>query len=148
MSLCLSGRFAARAGVAMTHLMSFVTDRFDPAKERPNDINPIAGEAVLLWLRERLPARGYDTTMPAMEDWGWYVDSENRTASYMIGAGGDPETGPDIVWMIQISKHRSLADRLFRRNRLESTDELSEAVERLLRGEPDFRDLSVERDER
>ena len=132
----------------MTHLFSFVTDRFDPAKERPNDINPIAGEAVLHWLRARLLALGYATTMPAMEDWGWYVDSESRTASYMIGSNGDPETGPDIVWMIQIDKHRSLADRLFGRNRLESTDELSEAVERLLRGEADFRDLSVERDER
>jgi len=38
----------------MVHLITFVTDRFDPARETPNDINPIAGQAVLLWLRERL----------------------------------------------------------------------------------------------
>src|SRR4029453_11686581 len=28
----------------MVHLISFVTDRFDPAKETPNDINPIPGK--------------------------------------------------------------------------------------------------------
>ncbi len=48
--------------------------------------------------------------------------------------------------MIQIHKHRSLKDKLFGRNRLSSTDGLSEAVERLVRGEKDFRDVTVEKE--
>ena len=35
---------------------------------------------------------------------------------------------------------------MFGRNRLSSTDGLSEAVERLVRGEKDFRDLSVDKE--
>lgn len=130
----------------MVHLITFVTGRFDPAKETPNDINPIAGQAVLLWLRERLQSLGYDTTLPAMEDWGWYAGSDNGTSSYLVGASGDPESGPDVHWFIQIHKHRSLKDRMFGRNRLNSADRLSEAVERLVRGEKDFRDVSVEKE--
>jgi len=99
----------------MVHLISFVTDRFDPAKESPNDINPIPAEALLLWLRERLQALGYNTTRPETEDWGWYVYSERGASSYLVGASGDPESGSDIHWMIQIHKERSLRDKMFGR---------------------------------
>jgi hypothetical protein len=130
----------------MAHLISFVTDRFDPAKETPNDINPIAGEALLLWLRERLQPLGYTTTLPETEDWGWYVYTDSGASRYLVGASGDPETGPDTHWFIQIHKQRSLRDKMFGRNRLSSTDELSEAVERLVRGEKDFRDVSADKE--
>jgi hypothetical protein len=130
----------------MAHLITFVTGRFDPAKETPNDINPIAGEALLLWLGERLQALGYNTTLPRTEDWGWYVYSDSGKSSYLVGASGDPEQGPDIHWFTQIHKQRSLRDRLFGRNKLGPNDALSEAVERLVRGEKDFRDVSVEKE--
>lgn len=135
----------ANAGSDMAHLISFVTDRFDPAKESPNDINPIPGEALLLWLRKRLQALGYDTTLPRTEDWGWYVHSDSGISRYLVGASGDPESGPDIHWMIQIDNERSLGDKIFGRNRLSATDGLSDAVERLVRGEGDFRNVSVEK---
>jgi hypothetical protein len=131
----------------MVHLISFVTDRFEPAKESPNDINPIPGEALLLWLRERLQALGYNTTRPETEDWGWYVYSERGASSYLVGASGDPESGSDIHWMIQIHKERSLRDKMFGRNKLASNDELSEAVEWLVRGEKDFRNPSLKKEE-
>ena len=37
----------------MAHIISFTTDRFDVSGERPNPINPIAGQSVLLWLAGR-----------------------------------------------------------------------------------------------
>ena len=37
----------------MAHVIRFRTDKFDVSKERPNPINPIPGESLLLWLRER-----------------------------------------------------------------------------------------------
>jgi len=100
---------------------------------------------LLLWLRERLQALGYNTTRPETEDWGWYVYSERGASSYLVGASGDPESGSDIHWMIQIHKERSLRDKMFGRNKLASNDELSEAVEWLVRGEKDFRNPSVKK---
>src|SRR5688572_24242826 len=128
----------------MVHLISFVTDRFDPEKETPNVNNQIPGEALLLWLRERLEALGYNTTRPESEDWGWYVYSERGASRYLVGASGEPESGSDVDWTIQIHKERSLRDKLFGRNKLAPSDELSEAVERLVRGEKDFRNPRVE----
>ena len=57
----------------MTHLISFSSTRFDVTKETPNPINPLAGESLLLWLREKLSGGMYEVTAPAPEDWGWYV---------------------------------------------------------------------------
>ena len=131
----------------MAHLICFVTDRFDPAKETPNDSNPIPGEALLLWLRERLQASGYNTTRPEPEDWGWYAYSERGASRYLMGASGDPASGADIHWIIRIHKERSLRDKIFGRNKLASSDGLSEAVERLVRGEKDFRNPRVEKKE-
>jgi hypothetical protein len=130
----------------MAHLISFVTDRFDPAKETPNPINPIPGEAMLLWLRDRLQPLSYDVTLPGAEDWGWYVHADRDGSRYLVGASGDAEIGGGLCWIIQIHKVRSLRDKVFARNRLVSNDGLSEVVERLARGETDFRNVSVEKE--
>ncbi len=66
--------------------------------------------------------------------------------SYMLGAGGEPESDKDFHWIIAINERRSLRDRLFRRNKMLAEDELSATVERLLRAQGDFRITAVERD--
>jgi hypothetical protein len=38
----------------MTVVVRFNTKMFDVSRERPNPINPIAGESLLRWLRDRL----------------------------------------------------------------------------------------------
>jgi hypothetical protein len=38
----------------MAHLITFSSTRFDGEAETPNPINPIAGEGVLQWLRDKL----------------------------------------------------------------------------------------------
>ena len=73
----------------MAHVISFHSTRFDVASEPPNPINPIFGESVLRWLREKLDALGYETNEPAPEDWGWYVDVKGAGASYFVGASGE-----------------------------------------------------------
>ena len=74
----------------MAHLITFVSGKFDISTETPNDINPIAGEGVLNWIRERLAGSLYSSTAPSTEDWGWYVDVRGEGASYMVGASGEP----------------------------------------------------------
>ena len=65
----------------MVHLITFVTDRFDPAKQTLNDINPIAGQAVLLWLGERLqlPESGPDV------DWFIQIHKHRSLKDWMFG---------------------------------------------------------------
>jgi hypothetical protein len=50
----------------------FSTDRFDAVPEQENPHNPIRGEALLLWLRERL-APDLDLAPRDPDDWGWYA---------------------------------------------------------------------------
>jgi hypothetical protein len=131
----------------MAHLISFSSSKFDYTRETPNDINPIYGESVLKWLSEKLAGTGYEATDPATEDWGWYVYVEGHGAKYMVGASGDPDRpAPDMDWIIQIHKNRTLKEKLTGANKLTTSDGFVAMLEKMVRGEPDFRDVSVEAD--
>jgi hypothetical protein len=130
----------------MSHVFSFRTVRFDVSRETPNPINPIAGESVLLWLRQELLKAGYKTTQPDTEDWGWYIDVEGACASYLIGASADVgETPPDVDWTLQIEKLRSTKDKLLGRNKMAPDDQLAALVEMILRADSAIEHLSVDR---
>jgi hypothetical protein len=53
-------------------VLRFTTKLFDVTKERPNDINPIYGESLLLWLADKLKGQ-VAVPEPQTEDWGWYA---------------------------------------------------------------------------
>ena len=128
----------------MAHLITFSTDRFDVSAETPNPINPIAGEGLLKWIREKLAGTLYTATEPEAEDWGWYMDVGGGGSSYLVGASGEPEPpATTIDWTIQVHKHRSLRDRLTGKNKTASDDPFLVLLESFLRGESDFRDISV-----
>ena len=130
----------------MAHLVTFTTTRFDPASEPANPINPIAGHAVLAWLRDGLVRAGYRTGEPDTEDWGWYMDVADGAGSYLVGASGDGEAdGSAIEWVVQIHRHRSLMDRLLGRNPLLSEDPLLACIERIVRAEPSVTNVIVDR---
>ncbi|MBI2840740.1 MAG: hypothetical protein HYX75_20675 [Acidobacteria bacterium] len=131
----------------MAYLITFATDTFDISKEEPNAINPIAGQGLLKWIRGKLEGSGYTTTEPATEDWGWYIDVEGKGSSYLVGASGQPERpAPDMDWIIQIDKNRSLKDKVTGRNKMTGDDPLVALLESLVRNEPSFREINVERD--
>jgi hypothetical protein len=119
----------------VAHVIVFRSARFDPAQERPNPINPIPGESVLRWLRDKLRESRYETTEPEPEDWGWYLDVHGDGASYMVGASGDAgddATAP-VDWTLQIHKHRSMREKITGANKLAADDPLSTLIERLVR---------------
>ncbi|MGJ4926679.1 hypothetical protein ACQR1I_01640 [Bradyrhizobium sp. HKCCYLS2038] len=130
----------------MAHVIYFTTDRFDPATEPPNPINPIPGHSVLAWLCSELQALGYDTTDTGAEDWGWYAYTKSGPMTYMLGASGEPKSGKHFHWIIAITERRSLRDRLFGRNKMLADDELAATVEQLLRAQDDFRIESIEKE--
>jgi hypothetical protein len=131
----------------MPHLVSFRTARFDVRAEQPNPVNPIAGQAVLNWLRAHLANARFTASEPDAEDWGWYIDVQGEGASYLVGASADAESAtPDVEWIIQVHKHRSLKDKLFGQNTLAVDDPLVAVIERLVRAEPQFSEVVVDRD--
>lgn len=131
----------------MAHVISFKTARFDVSKEPPNRINPIAGQSVLVWLRQELLTAGYKSTEPDTEDWGWYVDVEGGGASYLVGASADAGASTlDVEWTLQIHKVRSMKDQLLGRNKMASDDPLSALVESLIRADRRIEQISVDRD--
>jgi hypothetical protein len=131
----------------MAHVITFRSARFDVASEPPNSINPIPGESVLRWLRDQLRGRPYETTDPATEDWGWYIDVRADGASYLVGASGDAgeDAAGQVDWTIQIEKHRTLGEKLRGANKLAADDALCALIERLVRHDAGASDVEVER---
>lgn len=131
----------------MAHVLSFRTARFDVSRETPNQINPIAGQSVLEWLRQELMKAGYTATEPDTEDWGWYIDVEGNGASYLVGASADAEgTESDVDWTVQIEKLRSVKDKLLGRNKMTPDDALSALVEKIVRADATIEELLVDRE--
>lgn len=131
----------------MAHLVSFRTAKFDVRAEDPNPINPIPGQSVLRWLRSELAKAHYTVTEPSTEDWGWYVDVDAEGAHYLVGASGDAESSmPDMEWIVQIHKHRSLKEKIFGQNKMAGDDPLVALIERIVRADPEISEVSVQRD--
>jgi hypothetical protein len=131
----------------MAHLISFKTSRFDVRTETPNPINPIAGQSVLAWLRPQLDEAGYQSTEPDAEDWGWYMDVQGASGSYLVGASAD--AGPDereVEWVVQVHRHRSLTDKMFGRNVMADDDPLVSVIEGIVRADSQLADINVERE--
>ena len=49
-------------------------------------------------------------------------------------------------WIIQIHKNRTLKEKLTGANKLTMSDSFAAMLEKIVRGEPDFRDVRVEAD--
>ena len=131
----------------MAHLISFTTARFDVSSEKPNPINPIGGQSVLLWLREELVRAQYRVTEPDTEDWGWYIEVEGADAFYLVGASTDAaEPTPTVDWVVQVRKNRSVMDKVLGRNKMAADDPLFALIERLVRADNRIERVSVTRD--
>ena len=129
----------------MAQVISFTTGKFDISTEPPNPINPIFGARVLEWIGQRLAGTAYTASQPAAEDWGWYISVEGAGAVYLVGASGQPEREPpDLDWVVQVDKQRSLKDKLTGRNRMTADDPLAVLLETIIRAEPAFTNVDVE----
>ena len=134
----------------MHHLITFVTDKFDPSAEPPNEFNPIPGKSILDWLRTGVLGEGFHTSEVASEDWGWYMIVEAGADQYMIGGtcfndNEEPPKPGKYEWLIQISKERSIADWFLRRNKLEDDDALSALIYSAVNAETTFSEVRFER---
>ena len=129
----------------MAHLFTFRTARFDVREEDPNPINPIPGQGVLRWLRAQLAGGHCTVTEPAAEDWGWYIDVECEGARYQVGASADLDSStPEIEWMVQVDKHRTLKDKVLGQNKMAADDRLVALIGDIVRSVPEFSEVTSE----
>ncbi len=125
-------------------VIRFETMLFDVSKERPNPINPIHGESLLLWLGEKLEGTAM-VPAPETEDWGWYVYLAWKGRTYLVGASASDEADDGSrEWVLQIEKQRSLKERLLGREKMTVADECFATIKGLVESEPGFRRVSVD----
>ena len=127
----------------MAAVIRFTTKAFDVSREHPNTINPIYGESLLLWLGQRLKGH-LNIPRPECEDWGWYTEIEWRGRSYMLGSSAMEEENGEREWVLQIVKHRTLKERLLRREKMGTDDECAQFFQKLLEAESSFSGVSVD----
>ena len=128
----------------MARVIRFMTEKFDVSKERPNPINPIPGESLLVWLRERAQSR-VRLTEPDAEDWGWYSYADWNGRQYLIGASASDDEG-DREWILQVDKRRSMKEKLLGREAMAADDECAAYFQGLLEAEPAFKSVSADTD--
>lgn len=133
----------------MRRLITFSTSQFNPAEEPENEFNQIAGYSVLKWLIEAL-GLSVMSTQPDSEDWGWYIDVEFNGQKYLVGASdflyGDYaniESAP-VEWVVQISKYRTLLEKITGKNKQTPLDTFSQLVESRIRENPQIQSVEVE----
>lgn len=128
----------------------FETNRFNLSDQKPHFINPSCfGEDLAHWLAGQLRRRGAACTAPDQEDWGWYFDANFDNQRYLVGVcGNSGELQADLnhgEWHVMLEKYRTFWQWLTRRNRIDDEDRLALTIQRLLRQEPDFANIHVER---
>jgi len=125
-------------------VIRFTTALFDISKERPNPINPIYGESLLLWLADKLSG-SMSLTSPDTEDWGWYSTLDWNGRRYMVGSSAaDDESDGLREWILQIVKHRSVKERLLGQEMLTTDDGCVRLLLEALRSEPAFLGITLE----
>lgn len=125
----------------MHYAISFTTNKFDLSKEDENPINPIHGQSLILWLRDK--ARGkVEIGEPDTEDWGWYTFIDWNGRSYLLGASAEESDEPEVYWVLQLDKQRTIKEKLLGREKMLENDGCFQYFKSLLESEPDFHDVT------
>ena len=127
----------------MARVIRFSTSKFDVSIERPNPINPIPGESLLVWLRDRASAK-VAVSEPDAEDWGWYSFVEWNGRQYLLGSSASEEEAGEREWILQVEKQRSFKEKLLGRGKMEKEDQCARFFQDLLEQEPSFKGVSVD----
>ncbi len=123
------------------------TDRFNLSVVGADFINDHCyGEDFSNWLVDSLTASGARADVICMEDFGWANTAELGGVSYLVCVGGfseDDASRPNYgEWRVMIERRRTLADKLFGRNKISLQDPLVEKVADILKAGK-FADICV-----
>lgn len=127
----------------MHYMIRFKSSNFDVTQEDENPINPIYGQSLLAWAREKL-AGELELEEPDAEDWGWYTYTSFNGRSYMLGASAELDEEKSYEWIFQVDKHRSFKEKLFGKEKMSASDECLLFFKSLFEKEPGFEGVEVE----
>ena len=120
----------------MGHDILFDAAGFNFTEPRDHFINPECfGDDVAAWLAAELTARGFPTTEPGQEDWGWYVEVTTGPDCYFVGVGCTGATDADPAkgeWRLMVEKHRTLWQKLTGKNQPAADEPIFAELERIL----------------
>ncbi|PPD34506.1 MAG: hypothetical protein CTY19_04580 [Methylomonas sp.] len=128
----------------MHYIITFSTSKFDVTLEDQNPVNPIHGQSLLLWLKNRVAATAL-LTEPATEDWGWYSTMAWQGRVYLLGASADKSDSVDEYdWVFQVDKQRSFMETLFGRHKMTESDGCLLFFKAVFDAEPSFKNVKIE----
>ena len=116
---------------------------FDVSQEDENPINPIYGQSVLKFLKEKTSGQ-IKMDEPDAEDWGWYSFAEWRSSKYLIGASAEEEEAIEGEWCIQIEKQRPIKERLLGKEKMTKDDGCLQIILSILTAESKIKDVELE----
>lgn len=128
----------------MHYIITLSTAKFDITQEEQNPINPICGQSLLLWLKDKLAAT-VQLTEPAAEDWGWYTTIDWQGRVYLLGASAEKSyMTNEYDWVFQIDKQRSFIEKLLGKNKMTENDDCLLFFKAVLDAEPAFKNVAME----
>ena len=127
----------------MNYSIRFETARFDVTQEDENPVNPIWGQSLLLWLKDKLAGQ-VRLDDPDVKDWGWYTTVEWNGRHYLLGASAMEADADVYEWVFQVDKHRSFREKLHGREKMTRNDECLQFFKRLFDAESDFDNVAIE----
>jgi len=134
-------------GGIVNKVITFKTSMFDVSQEEENPINPIYGQSLLNWLKDRISKVAL-LSNPDAEDWGWYSTLNWCERNYLVGAIAYFEEGDDpkgeIEWILQIDKSRTFKEKLLGQEKLTVKDSLFQLIKKTLDEESNFTGVCVE----
>jgi hypothetical protein len=90
-------------------MLVFQSDRFRPYLPDDCQVNPnVLGFELAAWLSRELAGRGWITSYPSSEDWGWLIEGNEGGAEYMICCSGSDEGDGQFEWRVFVSQPKKL----------------------------------------
>ena len=125
--------------------VQFRSDAFPAYPEEDELINPDRwGKRLAEFLAAKLPEHGVKVGPIYAEDWGWGIPIENEAFAMFVGCGNVTWEGNTFACSIEPSKPE-VRKGLFRKVRtVEDVERVAAALDRILRGHPEIRDVSWE----
>ncbi len=119
----------------------FETDSFaDTPEKLEENVNGIAGHSLADWLAGQLKARGIDASPVWAEDHGWDFSVAHDGAKYLVVCAIEAEEGA-LSAQVQVSKLRSMMDKLRGRNAWSDQDGVAAGVRSALQSHAAVRNL-------
>ena len=130
----------------MNKAIYFNTSLFDPSKEDENEINPIYGQSLLIWLKDKLSNK-LEFSEIDMEDWGWYSHIIWNGRKYLIGSVAHYEVGDDfrngVDWIFQVDKKRSFKEIIFGKEKMTENDQCFLFFKKYFEEKPEIKNVEI-----